>query len=237
MMAYLVLFYIWDPLLSAHLTDCGWSICVSFLGGFAAFASIVIHFYFHDKSVQTMNKHMPSLNVIVSTREGLETFLKFLVSELSVENLGIFWFIYIVTNSAHIQNNLTVNSMYKKKEFFTLSMRWRHRLVLLYRRREKKKLERQKSAARLIKQGTLETLLYTASMRNGSDISDNSKGNKNEKDILKSIGLVKFGKDDFNANNNNNNKNRKSEIELMKRISTKSSKSFSINSTFWYIYI
>ena len=62
---------------------------VTSFGAAAAFLSIMVHFHFDKKSLMAIKKNLPSLSIIVSTKEGLETFLKFLVTELSVENLGL----------------------------------------------------------------------------------------------------------------------------------------------------
>eukprot|EP01084_Bolivina_argentea_P050171 92250_1 len=116
LLIYVILYYfLWDHFLVLFLTDTAWTIGVTFFGALSALISVIIHFYFNNKSIQTVQKNLPSLSIIVSTKEGLETFLKFLVTELSVENL----------------------------EFFTLSMRWRHRLVLRDQRREKRKSSKQ----------------------------------------------------------------------------------------------
>ena len=87
----------WDPVItSATFEDHGWTTIVTFFGSCAAFTSIMIHFYFDNKSMKTIKKNLPSLSIIVSTKEGLETFLKFLVTELSVENLGILCIFYML---------------------------------------------------------------------------------------------------------------------------------------------
>eukprot|EP01083_Nonionella_stella_P090390 252536_1 len=107
---YAILYWVLWPVVHKVITDGAWTIMSTFFGASASLLSIIIHFHFNDKSIETVMNNPPQLSVIVSTKEGLEIFLKFLVTELSVENL----------------------------EFFTLSMRWRHRLALRHERKEKK---------------------------------------------------------------------------------------------------
>eukprot|EP01083_Nonionella_stella_P252566 870030_1 len=107
------------PEVEEHL----WTIVVTFLAAVASLISIITHFHFNDKSLKIIRKNAPSLGIVVSTKEGLEKFLKFLVSE-------------------HVQHGqLSVENL----EFFTLSMRWRHRLVLRDQRRERRRQKRNNS--------------------------------------------------------------------------------------------
>ncbi len=82
-------FVLWKLYLNGIFTKHGYISLAVFLGTAAATMTVITHFYFNDKSIGTIKRNLPSLGIIVSTREGLELFLKFLVTELSVENLGI----------------------------------------------------------------------------------------------------------------------------------------------------
>ena len=74
--------YILHYFLFSFLTDSQWTIAVTLFGAIAALMSILIHFHFDKKSHQVIKHTTTTLPIIVSTRDGLQTFLKFLVTEV-----------------------------------------------------------------------------------------------------------------------------------------------------------
>lgn len=93
----------WKSYLQFVFSDDGYISLTVALGMAAATMTIMIHIYYNNKSMGTIKQNLPSLGIIVSTREGLELFLKFLVTEFSVENLGILSHhgLYSLTDSLH----------------------------------------------------------------------------------------------------------------------------------------
>ncbi len=97
---------------------CFWNSYVLCLSSIGLTVSSISHIYFTLKSIRFSKRleNVPPLHVILSSKHGLKCYLSFLVKETSVENL----------------------------EFFSLSMRWRGRLVASTRQERRRKRRKEK---------------------------------------------------------------------------------------------